>query len=226
MSKNHKITNRKLVNNFFSYILSLSFFLASCAVSTKGNGQAYYNNGLYKIDAGRCYAINHLLYEGKYPVYTGDTTNANANGLTYLLHIETGQSTTRWEKRKEDTNCLSVNPDDCFVWCNIEVLLTKAIRIVKDTTYTKDFVLQSFAEKKHYEKNETEWIEIICDEKITPSLVMKIQEKLKWNKLYKGELNGNIDEDTKQAVSAFQRMNKLPVGPLNIESLDVLGIAY
>ncbi len=35
--------------------------------------------------------------------------------------ILTSPATTKWEKRKTDANCLSANPDDCLVWCLVEV---------------------------------------------------------------------------------------------------------
>ncbi|MEM6723379.1 MAG: hypothetical protein AAF598_05030, partial [Bacteroidota bacterium] len=35
--------------------------------------------------------------------------------------IEVAPATTKWVKRKADRNCLSANPDDCLVWCLVEV---------------------------------------------------------------------------------------------------------
>lgn len=35
--------------------------------------------------------------------------------------IEVEPATTRWEKRKSTENCLSANPEDCLVWCLVDV---------------------------------------------------------------------------------------------------------
>lgn len=35
--------------------------------------------------------------------------------------IEVSPATTKWVKRKADKNCLSANPEDCLVWCLVEV---------------------------------------------------------------------------------------------------------
>lgn len=35
--------------------------------------------------------------------------------------VEVAPATTKWIKRKGDRNCLSANPEDCLVWCKVEV---------------------------------------------------------------------------------------------------------
>jgi len=55
--------------------------------------------------------------------------------------IETSPATTKWVKKKADRNCLSANPDDCLVWCLVEVpatfrTVTKQVRVGCDSGYT------------------------------------------------------------------------------------------
>nr|HPQ21227.1 OmpA family protein [Saprospiraceae bacterium] len=40
---------------------------------------------------------------------------------TMTEQIEVSPATQKWEKKKADKNCLSANPDDCLVWCLVEV---------------------------------------------------------------------------------------------------------
>ena len=40
---------------------------------------------------------------------------------TQTEQIETSPATTKWVKRKADRNCLSADPNDCLVWCLVEV---------------------------------------------------------------------------------------------------------
>ncbi len=60
---------------------------------------------------------------------------------TVTERIQTAAASTRWEKRKADKNCLSANPDDCLVWCLVEVPaqyrnVTKQVRKSCRTGYT------------------------------------------------------------------------------------------
>ena len=40
---------------------------------------------------------------------------------TQTEQIEVSPASTKWVKKKADKNCLSANPDDCLVWCLVEV---------------------------------------------------------------------------------------------------------
>ena len=40
---------------------------------------------------------------------------------TQTEQIETSPASTKWVKRKADRNCLSADPNDCLVWCLVEV---------------------------------------------------------------------------------------------------------
>jgi len=40
---------------------------------------------------------------------------------TTTERVEVSPASTKWVKRKADRNCLSANPDDCLVWCLVEV---------------------------------------------------------------------------------------------------------
>ena len=52
--------------------------------------------------------------------------------------------TTKWEKRKASGDCLSDDPEECFVWCLIEIPEeTQTIMEVTDTFLVKEFVLDS-----------------------------------------------------------------------------------
>lgn len=53
-------------------------------------------------------------------------------------------STTKWEKRKAAGDCLSADPEECFVWCLIEIPeKTQTVMEVTDTFLVKEFVLDS-----------------------------------------------------------------------------------
>ena len=55
--------------------------------------------------------------------------------------IETSPASTKWVKKKADRNCLSADPNDCLVWCLVEVpaqyrTITKKVRVGCADGYT------------------------------------------------------------------------------------------
>ncbi len=53
---------------------------------------------------------------------------------TVTMQVETSPAATKWVKKKADANCLSADPDDCLVWCLVEIpatskLVTKQVRV-------------------------------------------------------------------------------------------------
>ena len=71
-----------------------------------------------------------------------------------------------------------------------------------------------------------QWEEVLCGEKIQPRVIQDIASALK-NKGYKVDVFSEfMNLDLKLALSKFQKENKLPIGNLNIKTLDALGIFY
>ena len=72
----------------------------------------------------------------------------------------------------------------------------------------------------------SQWEEIVCSEYIKPKLIRKIANALQ-NKGYKVDVFAEfMDVQLKAALSKFQKENKLPMGNLNIKTLDALEISY
>ena len=60
---------------------------------------------------------------------------------TQTEQIETSPASTKWVKKKADRNCLSADPNDCLVWCLVEVpaqyrTVTKKVRVGCADGYT------------------------------------------------------------------------------------------
>jgi hypothetical protein len=71
----------------------------------------------------------------------------------------------------------------------------------------------------------TDWVEVLCEAKVTASKIMEVQQALK-NKGYDpGPLDNVMGARTKAALIQFQKDNGLPVGNLNVETLRALGIS-
>jgi len=157
-------------------------------------------------------------------VYTGDPNDNNAAIET--INYETNPASTKWVKKKTDINCLSDNPDDCLVWCMVEVPAQyRRVTIVTDTSMTKDFEIKQMESLKVSQQGGfTEWREVVCNGKLTSKLIREIQLALSARGFYQGEITGKMESNVNKALTAFQKENALPIGQLDFESLDALGI--
>lgn len=254
---------------------------------------------------------------------------------TITEQIQTAPASTRWEKRRSDQNCLSADPDDCLVWCLVEIpaeykTVTKRIRqgcppgysdngedctreveipavygtrevkrvrseastreeiipavyetvevqkIKKPATYREEVIPAVYksvtkkvmvtpattreevipAEYKTIKKQVvakpattrtvdipakyetvtkrqlvkkggyTEWREVLCVDKITSQIVRTVQAALRKEGFDPGPIDNILGPLTKAALVRYQKARGLPVGNLDIETLDALGIDY
>lgn len=81
------------------------------------------------FDKNKCYTIfvdEKKLASNKYKIEE-EQLKEEVNWKEEILsnykeeRIETNPATTKWVKRKADKNCLSADPNDCLVWCLVEV---------------------------------------------------------------------------------------------------------
>ncbi|MEL6674113.1 MAG: peptidoglycan-binding protein [Bacteroidota bacterium] len=183
-----------------------------------------------------------------------------------------------WVRKKDDKNCFSDNPEDCYILCweekpavyrtvSKQVLVTPAKtrsveipaeyktltkRVLKTPatvrtvqipaeykTITKR-VLVTPAQKKEinipaqYETyNEkvliakggyTEWTEILCAAQTTTYTVQRVQRALLAKGYNPGPIDGVLGVKTQTALRQYQSDNTLPIGNLNYETLQALGI--
>lgn len=182
-------------------------------------------------EPGKCYAKcligNQFEYwEESYPIYLGEYDR----NLDYLEEMELilHGGTTKWVKRTADKNCLSADPNDCLVWVLIEVPEEiEIITIVTDTSQTPDYEWETFEFSALIEKGGfTEWKEVVCNYKVNAELKEQIQQALTDYEYYTGPINGLIGTETKAALVKFQKDNALPIGSLDIETMEALEIDY
>ncbi|MEM9547479.1 MAG: peptidoglycan-binding domain-containing protein [Bacteroidota bacterium] len=180
-------------------------------------------------EPGKCFA--KCLMPDKYETYEEDIivfTGADSETKGVILEeIVLSPATTTWEKKIADRNCMSNNPDDCLVWCLIEVPeVTKEYLIVTDTNLIKEFRIEKITYQELVKAGGfTEWREVICAADIDKRLYIRIQETL----IKKGfgdniVPNGVVSRPTKEALVNYQKLNGLPVGALDMETLTSLGI--
>ncbi len=69
------------------------------------------------------------------------------------------------------------------------------------------------------------WREVLCEEKIARLNIRQIQEVLKVRGYYEGRIDGQLNAQTRAAITRFQLENDLPAdGNIDVETLQALGI--
>lgn len=70
------------------------------------------------------------------------------------------------------------------------------------------------------------WEEIVCGDKITPQLIQKMSKEFNYKGYKVDVFNEKLDANLRDIIRKFQKDNNIPVGPLNIKTLEALGISY
>jgi hypothetical protein len=175
---------------------------------------------------GACYAkmkvkIADEVSTFKLPVYNGvDKENKNVEWRKIVLRdaVET------WEKRKSN-NCIG-NPDDCMVWCKVNLPEQSEYHyIVLDTNIIKDFSIKTFEKIEKINGEEIQWTEVLCEKQITSKLIQDMSMIF----MAKGELStlhNEMNKEFKDALERYQLKNNLAIGGISIEVLQHMGLSY
>ncbi len=75
-------------------------------------------------------------------------------------------------------------------------------------------------------KGYTAWKEVLCENQINSNTILAIQRALKNRNYDVGNLDQVLGAQTKAALTQFQRDNGLPIGQLDIETLNKLGVRF
>ena len=72
----------------------------------------------------------------------------------------------------------------------------------------------------------TVWTEILCANKTSASTIRKLQRALRAEGYSVGVVDGVLGTRTQTALKQFQTDNQLPIGNMNMETLEALGIPH
>ncbi len=172
------------------------------------NGSINLIEGDFK--SGHCYL--DIGYKGKeidLENYFIASTHPKPRKQRYVNTNTIVSGTTKWTKRKADSNCLSANPDDCLIWC-----LTEIGEIyyneVTDTVKNKDFAIFYYVKEEIDNRKPKAWIEVICPNRVTPLLKEEVYEYLVSNKLIPPTETDELK--IQMGYRNFQRENGFPIG--------------
>ena len=182
---------------------------------------------------GACYAkcMPTNLYQDRQvelAVYTGTEESILANSVKDTLII-IKDSYKEWQKTKSP-NCLSANPNDCLVWCLIDIEAEKVLvsNYLADRSVTSDYEISylNYQELVH-EANVSVYQEIVCAKDLTSDLVKVLRDALGLEPTDSRKKRiKRLDFETKKALHNYQQKHGLYLGSLTLETLDHMGIEY
>lgn len=160
-------------------------------------------------------------------IYTGNE-NEEEDVEIEILEMELQPATTKWVRQKADRKCLSPDPNDCLVWNLVEVsAVTEVYKIVIDTTQTDNYDIQKVELRKLARQGGfTAWETVLCPADITLNVINQVQDALRERGYYEDDGSNTLDGTTKAGLVAFQKDNGLPIGNLDMKTVNMLNINY
>ena len=173
-------------------------------------------------EPGKCYAQSMILEweeekEMILPVYYGDDKKGiDLDSLYFFVEEQSGKLIYLENKLVRSSP----------IWKNCKKEDYEKIIILKDTTQIKDFIIEAinYVEIKN---SYTEWKEVLCSQEITANTFRNIRDAL--NKAgFISDENKELmsDFEIKRALTMYQRINNLPIGQLDKETLRALKIIF
>jgi hypothetical protein len=153
------------------------------------------------------------------PIYTG---TEKINEIKSI--IIDSNPTVKWVKKRADANCISANPDDCLIWCQVNEPNYKQIQVLTDTIHYKDFVIQNIKTNALIRPEGKYKIEKVCSMNISSELIHHLQSILALYGLETGPLSNKLNSTIRKAIREYQEENGFPVGQLDLETLKSLNV--
>jgi hypothetical protein len=199
------------------------------------------NTGSYKFEQKSEYNYVYVVLDtNKVKEYTFNNQKAN---LLIKRKIYQKPATSQWEKKNRNENCISRNPEDCVIWSWVNTPITYSQVYINpkipndslDIDVKDDFMIQTsgiFLNSKTYNSRiqkveviQTEITEVICANKITTELIHQVEQFL-MDEGYELKFSNTdkLNLQTKSTLEDYQHDNNLPIGHLNIPTLENMGI--
>ena len=217
------------------YVLSIATILSSCAAqpvpheSVSETEQRIPITGI-ELEEGKCYAKCYIpdqmgVFQKFFPIYQGDPSVVDLYEEQEVL-IRPGQEL--WEKRQADPTCKSSNPEDCLVWCLVEIPPIYKSLLIADRSKTNEFRLTPIEFKEVIAKGGyTEMKVVVCAAELSKEYYTRVQEALITNGYDLGPsgADGIFGSESISALTKYQKDRGLPVGHFNEETISSLGLA-
>jgi hypothetical protein len=139
---------------------------------------------------------------------------------------------TKWVRKKVNTTCLSSNPEDCLVWCLVEIpAATYKYKVVLDPNDEKYDMVRPLAYGSWTLPNRKEpiigvikWVEAPNPKEIDSAMIDQIWEFLQALGYPCGDESTALNQDILNAIDAYQTQHALARGAITNETLYEMGL--
>jgi len=184
------------------------------------NGQS--NDFSFNPEPGKCYAKCAIL--DKYRtvketfVVLIEDSNENAQLDSIYFRIEEKSGDTIYLGYKKELNNTQLNNID-----HLEKIIIVENESEIDNYIEKTITYQVLEKKGGF----TNWVEVLCADRINKRILKRLQESLILNGyLDYSEPIKELTNKLKKALKRYQVDNGLPVGQLDIETLELLNVKF
>lgn len=166
------------------------------------------------------------MSEEQYVVFTGNPTDTSIKLIWNDILIEEGGQ--KWVKKKVENNCLSLNPEDCMVWCLVE-LPQKRLQFYSplDTSTTDQYLRTQVPISQMILKSKKESTEVICaedvylwQEQVSEFLIESSYLSENW------QVISPYTEPFQRALLNYQIDNRLCTNGLTLETLREMRLIF
>ena len=106
--------------------------------------------------------------------------------------------------------------------------MVKVKKILQEASFKKVVIPEEYITvitERERTKGYSKWMPMVCESNMTPKIIRKVQQALKFQGFYHGELNGIWNIESKSAGRAYQEENGLSItNKLSIETMKALEI--
>ncbi|MBP9165262.1 MAG: peptidoglycan-binding protein [Leptospiraceae bacterium] len=131
--------------------------------------------------------------------------------------------TSSWKKSEDNVlYCYEETPP---TYKTVKKDVVKAPATTKTVEVPAEYKTSQKKELVREERNE--WTEVLCGNNARPAVIEKIQKGLKEKGYAPGRTDGQLDQETMDALNNYQKDKKLKVnkdGLINMESVESLGV--
>ncbi len=209
------------------YLLFISFFFNFLHLFAQGN-----LSGM-PSEPGKCYAQCYTDTLANYPCvdYFLNVTDTLAYAVSSKRRLVYNlPRSQRWVQKKAQ-NCDSPQVEDCLVWCLVDVpasKIHKTLLVLDNDTYDLYIANPSVftASTRTYDKSSmlVEWKEVLCgDDPNYHEKVCWVAERLDDYGFYEMlDRPNKLTSDLKKSLIKFQKHYQLPIGQLDMKTLEAL----
>lgn len=158
----------------------------------------------------------------QYPVLDAPNESVNTLVLKHVI-VPGGQA---WVEKKNE-NCVSNNPDDCYMWCSVmREEESQALDVVANYSAVDSTLIkwESYA----YPSSHKDFVgscQVVCSKTVNESLITEVSALLASQGYDIDPAHYRYDLDFFVPLEQYQLKHNLPIGQLNLATLIHMGVS-